>query len=221
MPVDPQTRLLTQAARRALQPMGLVQKGRSRTWLDDHDAWLIVVEFQPTSSGKGSYLNVGICWLWDVEPKDHLSFDLGHRVQGAPGQGLELYESEQQWTPIAEALAQRAAREVRAYRSRVPDLRGAAAVLAEQRADGTAGWPLWHGAIASGLVGDVTTARQVFAQIAASNDDRDWWLAVKERARVLGPLLETDPDAFRAEIGRSVDANRRALRLPSAELGWA
>jgi hypothetical protein len=58
------TRLVIRAARQALQPMWLRQKGRSRTWLDDHGWWLTVVEFQPSGFDHGTYLNVGVNWLW-------------------------------------------------------------------------------------------------------------------------------------------------------------
>ncbi len=49
MPTPEHTRLLTAAARSILRPLGCVQKGRSRTWLDDQDWWVGVVEFQPSA----------------------------------------------------------------------------------------------------------------------------------------------------------------------------
>lgn len=63
MPADPTNSILNTGAREILRPMGRVRKGRSRTWWDDHGWWLINVEFQPSGFSKGSYLNVGICWL--------------------------------------------------------------------------------------------------------------------------------------------------------------
>src|SRR5687767_4381931 len=71
--------LITAAAREILRPMGLFQKGRSRTWLDDQGWWVCVVEFQPSSWSRGSYLNVGCMWLWGV--KDYISFDEGYRIE--------------------------------------------------------------------------------------------------------------------------------------------
>ncbi len=67
--------VLRTAARAALLPLGLIQRGRSRVWLDDRGWFLIVVEFQPSSWSKGSYLNVAAMWLW--RDKDYLSFDYG------------------------------------------------------------------------------------------------------------------------------------------------
>jgi hypothetical protein len=67
--------LLSEAARRHLRRLGVVQKGRSRTWLDDNGWFVTVVEFQPSGFGKGSYLNVGAHFLWSWN--DFLSFDPG------------------------------------------------------------------------------------------------------------------------------------------------
>ncbi len=72
-------KLIIQAARSVLKPMGLFQKGQSRMWIDDNGWFLILVEFQPSGFAKGSYLNVGIYYLW--RQKDYLSFDFGYREE--------------------------------------------------------------------------------------------------------------------------------------------
>jgi len=65
--------LITRAARAELPPIGCIEKGRSRIWLDDQRWWVTVVEFQPSGRSKGSCLNVGACWLWHA--KDHFTFE--------------------------------------------------------------------------------------------------------------------------------------------------
>src|SRR5262249_16802956 len=90
--------LITRSARSMLRPLGLMQKGRSRTWLDDHGWWLCVVEFQPSAWSRGSYLNVGCCWLWQV--KGYLSFDEGNRVENFSG-----FENEAQFADVSDRLA--------------------------------------------------------------------------------------------------------------------
>lgn len=114
-------RLIRDAARRHLAPLGVTQRGRSRTWIDDRGWWLITVEFQPSGSGRGTYLNVGGSWLW--YPKDSNSFDLGYRVQGF--RDLSGVDASQ----TCDELAQRAAAEVRALRMRFPDVEAAAREL--------------------------------------------------------------------------------------------
>jgi hypothetical protein len=52
------SRLLNAAAREVLKPIGLIQRWKSRTWIDDHGCWLIVVNFESSAFSKGSYLAV-------------------------------------------------------------------------------------------------------------------------------------------------------------------
>ena len=86
-----------------LRPVGLVQQGRSRAWLDDRGWWVGVVEFQPSSFSRGSYLNVGVNWLWT--PEEDLAYDLGGRVavHGA-GEYIE-YVSDEQFAPLTREVA--------------------------------------------------------------------------------------------------------------------
>lgn len=70
-------KIIRKAARTVLAPMGLIQKGQSRTWIDDNGWFFTVAEFQPSAYGKGSYLNIGIHFLWSTQ--DYLSYDIGGR----------------------------------------------------------------------------------------------------------------------------------------------
>src|ERR1035437_4285858 len=74
----PHEAILRTAAKANLVPLGMRQKGRSRTWFGDHGWWLAVVEFQPSSWSKGSYLNVACMWLW--YPQNHISFNVCERM---------------------------------------------------------------------------------------------------------------------------------------------
>ena len=73
-------KLVKQAAKSVLNPAGLFQKASTRMWIDDNGWYLILVEFQPSMWSKGSYLNVGIHYLWDA--RDYLGFDYGYRISG-------------------------------------------------------------------------------------------------------------------------------------------
>lgn len=70
-------KILNQAAKTVLKPLGLFQKGQSRMWIDDNGWFLILVGFQPSNWNKGTYLNVAIHYLW--KHQDYLSFDYGGR----------------------------------------------------------------------------------------------------------------------------------------------
>ena len=73
-------KIIQNAARTVLAPRGFIQKGTSRTWISDNSWFFTVVEFQPSAYAKGSYLNVGIHFLWAGH--DYISFDIGGRKNG-------------------------------------------------------------------------------------------------------------------------------------------
>lgn len=103
-------KLIKLAANSVLKPNGLFQKGSSRIWIDDNGWFLIIVEFQPSHWGKGSYLNVSVHYLWD--DKDYLSYDYGHRL----GSFVSFDGNEEKFRADMQLLAQTALEKVKEYR---------------------------------------------------------------------------------------------------------
>ena len=58
-------KIINIAARKVLSPQGLFRQGTSRTWLDDNGYFMIFVVFDSSNWSKGSYLGVGIDFLWE------------------------------------------------------------------------------------------------------------------------------------------------------------
>lgn len=198
-------RLIQAAAKAVLRPLGCVQKGRSRIWLDDQGFWVGVIEFQPSAWSRGSYLNVGACWLW--REKDHLSFDAGgYRVEG-----FRSYKNEEQFASAAQALAERAGEEVMKLRALFPSPSHVQAVLAKG--------PLrsihdhYHLAMASGLAGDVDQSIRSFADVVAHSEDRPWAAGIKQRAAELVRCLQGG-NGFQAEVMGDIRRTRALLKLP-------
>ena len=198
-------RLIRDAARRHLAPLGVLQKGRSRTWIDDRGWWLITVEFQPSGWSRGTYLNVGATWLWYL--KDHLSFDFGHRVEGF----RELTGANAEYA--CDEVARRATREVEALRARIPDIDA----VAREHKVAPAGdlWPLHHVAVAEALTGHCDDARRRFETLGlTSADDGDiaWLRELRARASFLLSLVG-NARAFSEEIRSTIHQTRQALSL--------
>jgi hypothetical protein len=217
----PHTKLLSEAARQLLRPLGLIQKGRSRTWLDDRGWWLGVVEFQPSSWSRGSYLNVGVNWLWT--PKDDLSYDFGGRL-GVPGDGGYVeYKSDEQFWPLAVKLATIACDDVRRLRELFPTIEAAAAVL-EKATDLNIEESIDAG-IALALVGEGDRARTMLRRHTEwfeSDEDLEWRVDedrdLYERVRALIELTQ-DRTQFREQIRRDVRQARSLLKLdPDADV---
>lgn len=198
-------RLIAAAAEAHLRPLGFRRKGQSRFWSADHRFWRIGIEFQPSGWSKGSYLNVGVQWLW--YPRRGFTFDTGGRVAE-----FVPFENPEQFAPAADGLAVQAAEEVRTLRSRFPSLTAIARDLVEMPR-GNALWPLYHGTVAAGLAGDARTFRGLFDRLLAEGAHDGWWRDRHDVAARLASCLD-DPGAFRAAILVLVGECRAVLRLP-------
>ena len=208
----PHSKIITASARRILKPIGLFQKGRSRTWIDDHGWWLVVVEFQPSSWDRGSYLNVAAMWLW--YDKDYISFDVGNR-----GSSFVSYENDVQFSVEAERLAGDAADRVLSFRS----MFGTVATVAQHYlAQSDLGlWGLFHAGVACGLCGDTANAARFFDRLAGSEASYDWDQKLVSLANNY-QLIVKDRDQFRATIKNVVRNAREHLGLPQlAEIDFA
>jgi hypothetical protein len=211
------SKLITSAARDALRPLGVFQKGRSRTWLDDQGWWLGVVEFQPSSYGRGTYLNVGVDWLWN--PKSYLSFDYGGRVHfhldGAQNAQFIEYKSDEQFAPLAARLATIAAEELQLYRERFATTNATALVLV----DGGRAW--FDRGVVLGLAGDAVRSREMFSRHIAQFEEGDvkWRTpsSIRRNDRAIA-LMEIvgDQDTFRDAIRNDVRTARSMLKLDPA-----
>ncbi len=196
--------LITEAGHQYLAPLGLIQKGRSRLWVDDHDWWLINVEFQPSGFAKGSYLNVGVQWLWRRFPAH--AFEIC-----APGKPWLRFESKAQFAAGAERLATTAAERVTDFRERFSGLKAVADHYLRQPSD--LADALYHGALALGLLGRRREAAARFSGFLAIHDDRDWFAEWKTETQALAVLLE-DPPVFRGAVEAVITDTRAALKLP-------
>ena len=201
----PHFHLLAQAARSVLQPMGLLQKGRSRTWLDDHGWWVCVVEFQPSSWSRGSYLNVGCNWLWFIQ--DYRTFDQGSRVED-----FHQFTGEAEFEIVARSLVKRAASEVARYRELFPSVGSVAAYYLRNKPVGF--WTNFHAAIACALSGRANEARRFLGEVTElRGDNRDWVLEAQADATQLSRVMD-DPAIFRKVIAERVLRTRELQKLP-------
>jgi hypothetical protein len=203
-------RLLTSAAKAELLPLGCTQKGRSRTWLDDHVWWVGVVELQPGAWSKGSYLNVGVCWLW--YEKDYYSFDAALGAYGSRVEAFHEFDGTDAFTESARVLARRARDEVLALREQLSSISVIAEFLESKRVEKNI-WGHYHAGVAAGLVGNSDAAIKHFVKVQSEKLDFDW---VHQLQRRTAELLQTARDRvrFRSEIDSIVRRTRELLKLP-------
>ena len=212
LPPGQHSKLLLAAARDVLVPLGLVRRGRSRLWVDDRGWWTVVVEFQPSGFAQGSFLKVGVLWLWYA--KDYWSIDVGHRVEP-----FAEFESAEQFKPVAEQLAERAARKVCEYREAFSSIREVAKYLSGEASKSV--WAGYHAAISAGVAGEVAGSTRFFAELADYPATHQWENEVQGRAAMLSKHLPNLSD-FRAAVTRVVDHSRELHKLPKVhEISYA
>jgi hypothetical protein len=165
---------------------------------------MIAIEFQPSGWSKGSCLNVGAMWLW--YEKDFWSFDEGYRVEE-----FVEFKSEDQFAPLADRLAKRAAEEVLRYRSMFASVRDVAAVLSA-RQPSCGSWPCFHAGVACGLVGQAGLAKVFLSRVTAGKHAPDWEQALAELAARYVAMLD-DITAFRECMTGVVKRTRVLLKL--------
>ncbi len=203
--VNEHGRLIAAAARAALAPLGCKRKGQSRLWHSDQRFWVLSVEFEPSGWSKGSYLKVGVSWLWR-KPKVR-GLDFADRIGD-----FVPFETAEQFKPRIDQMATLAAQRILELRKQFKSLREVHRWLMQ---DATRdGWPIYNAAIAAGLVGDLAGARQLFERMERwptfSNEHQ---LRLKEDSAELAALLPM-PYRFRSAILDLIEAKRAQLGLP-------
>lgn len=108
-------KIIKQVCKEILIPLGVFQKGSSRLYLDDNGYFFTVVEFQPSSWNCGTYLNIGLTFLWDYNQSDVLYFDFSRQPAARYGKFVE-YKNETQFRKEIINLANIAKEEILFYR---------------------------------------------------------------------------------------------------------
>jgi hypothetical protein len=210
------SKIIAQVAKETLAPLGIFQEGRSRTWIDDRGWWIIVIEFQPSGSSKGSYLNVGAMWLW--REKDYFTFDVGAGDTGGRVAKFVEYVDEEQFRPEIIRLASAAKAEALKLRSKFASIRDAARYLPGQARRNENRWTELDAAIALGYAGKTFRARWLFKRIEHRKPAQEWERLVQEMARGFAETLDRPAD-FRRKVKETILRTRKLLKLPErAEL---
>ncbi|MER8803782.1 DUF4304 domain-containing protein [Mesorhizobium sp. M0998] len=186
-------RIIASRAKIGLKPAGFQRKGKSRIWIADRGFWLSVVEFQPSSWSKGTYLNVAVHWLWGSLPET-VTFDRPQRI----GQFVP-FESPAQFLLAVDQMAKKAVEIDRVHRSMFPSVQATATILVNELQPGAYGeWAAFHAGVAAGLAGDFETARRLFESAQRH--------AASQAQLLLGYI--DDPIAFRSRVRGFIVAER-------------
>lgn len=204
-PMD-HNKVIYNISKKALSPLGLKRQGKSRSWYDDQGCWGIIVEFQSSSWSKGSYLNVGLSWMFYEQ--HHWSFDIGHREDG-----FKSAENDEHFEAAMIDVAAHAAQLVKSYRERFSSLDKMCEHYRKNKCVGI--WDYYYAGVLEGLRGNQEIARQRFLEVINGKDSRTtgWVRGLQFRCQDLIRLLDK-PDYFSDSILGIVVRSRVAHFLP-------
>lgn len=109
--INPHDQIIKQLCKDTLLPLGVFQKGTSRTYIDDNGYFFTIIEFQPSAYAKGTYLNVALHFLWNKREYMAFDFPLNSRVNH-----FVEYQNDEQFTHEVTKYVQEAAKQVLFYR---------------------------------------------------------------------------------------------------------
>jgi hypothetical protein len=169
-------KIIKQVARERLGAQGLRQKGQSRLWYFSGQYYLILVEFQPSSWGKGTHLNVGLDFNWF--PKDYFAFEFGDRLSD-----FKPMNDEEAFTLEVERLCDLALVKVNQYQLIFTDIKTAAEKLLKFRRDKSNDWENFNLGVLFGLGGNDKQAISYLEKVTDKNFNFDWEVAREKIAK--------------------------------------
>lgn len=95
-------------------PADVFQKGNSRVYLDDNGYYFTMIEFQPYSLKKGTFLNIGLSFLFDNA--SYLSFSYAYNNDVRVGRDFIEFKNEQQFENDIQEYIERANQYILDYR---------------------------------------------------------------------------------------------------------
>ena len=201
-------KLLKKIAKERLKPYGIFQKGQSRTFLYDKGWFTIVIEFQPSSWSKGTYLNIGVDF--NFYPRDYFAFGFGYRETG-----FEEFKDKEQFSKLLNDLCDLIVKRVQELDQKFIDVWTALRTKDKEKADDT--WRIYEVAVLNILTSNFDKARKLLGQVSKTKCEYDWEIERKKLADELLDWLKENPTSL-VKIKNIISETRQLKKLPEMTL---
>ncbi|WCO03485.1 hypothetical protein [Psychroserpens ponticola] len=210
MPTPIHSKIINKIARGFFKEYGIVRKGQSRIWLDDHYWFTTIIEFQPFSNRQGTCLNVAVNFHW--YEKDYLSFDIGDRESE-----FIDFETEEQFEIKMNSLVELALKRTLGFREKLANLETGTNTILNHKFASDSLWGNYHRAIICGLKNDQKNAEQYFDLILKTDHDVAWANKLKDRVSNLKTELNNITD-FQKRVDLIIEKTRNEKKLKAIEI---
>jgi hypothetical protein len=201
-------KLLKKIAKERLKPHGIFQQGQSRSFLFDRGWFTIVIEFQPSSWSKGTYLNIGVDF--NFYPRDYFAFRYGYREKG-----FEKFKDAEQFSSLVNDLCDLTIKRVQELDLKFKDIWTALKTVEREKETDT--WTLYELAVLNALTGNYDKALKQFNQVANLKCESDWEIQRNQVAQELITSLK-DKSKVLNDIKNIITKTRQLKKLPNVTL---
>lgn len=203
-----QNKLLKKIAKERLNPYGIFQQGQSRTFLYDRGWFTIVIEFQPSSYSKGTYLNIGVDY--NFYPRDYFAFGYGYRETG-----FEEFTNEAQFDKLVNDLCDLTIKRVQELDLKFQDIWTALKTVDKENGEDT--WRLFEVAVLNALASNFNKAKKLLRQVSKTKCEHDWEIERKKLVDELLNWLQESPSSLE-KIKNIIIQTRQLKKLPEMTL---
>ena len=201
-------KLLKKIAKERLKPYGIFQKGQSRTFLYDRGWFTIVIEFQPSSWSKGTYLNIGVDF--NFYPRDNFAFGFGYREKG-----FEEFKDEEQYTKLVNELCDLTIKRVQELNENFIDIWTALKTSDTENESNI--WRIYEVAILNAVASNIDDARKLLTIVSKTKCEYDWQIERKKLTDELLDWLAESPVSL-DKIKNIIIETRELKKLPKMTL---
>ena len=201
-------KVLKKIALHRLTPHGIIQQGTSRTFLYDKGWWTIIIEFQPSSYSKGSYLNIGLDF--NFYPRSYFAFTYGSRENS-----FQEATDEKQFSQIINHQCDFIITRVKELQLKCRDIWAATATFKKQfRKDP---WDKFDLGVLYGLTGQHGKSKSLLEQLINEKCQHEYEFARQQLAIQILSWFENS-EVFPLKIKYLINETRQLKKLPVADL---
>ncbi len=205
-------KIIKKFAQENLEPLGFTQLKNSRTWFLNKSSYLIVVCFDSSGFSKGTYINVGINFLWN--PKDYISFDFYLGKSNRITEFLE-YQTDEQFTRELNNSSKIVLEVIHKYLA-ITDESELSNLITINNADVSNGdWLIFHKAVLEGLNENIENSKILFQKLISYDTQSDipWNKNRLRESLELLACIKNSKESFASLVSKKVTATREILGI--------
>lgn len=201
-------KLLKKIAKERLKDYRITQKGQSRVFLQDNGWYNIMIEFQPSSWSKGTYLNIGVDF--NFFPREYPAFEYESRQKN-----FVEFKNQEQFEQTVNDLCNFTITKVEELNSKFQDFSMALKTMTSISLNNE--WNLYNLAIINAVNGYFELSKQQLNKIIAISAKFDWQVKRQEQVEKLIDSL-SDKDNFKRIFLELIAEAREMKKLPKTDI---